>query len=109
MPKHVLNVFPFEPCLLIKPANGGHDRQKEQTEHEIWLRAQPLVQKMADVEEQERCKDNGESPGAQHQDVSVLVDLLSRVFMGRLCRHDSVPLFTKWASIYSLIFTPLPS
>jgi hypothetical protein len=98
--KPVLNVFPFEPGLLIKPADGGHDRQEEQTEHEIGCRAQPLVQKMADVEEQERCEDNGESPGAQHQDVSVLVDLLSRVFMGRLCRHDSVPPFTKWAYVY---------
>ena len=54
MPKHVLNVFPPEPGLLIKPADGGHDRQEEQAEHEIGLRAQPLVQKMADVEEQER-------------------------------------------------------
>jgi hypothetical protein len=27
--------------------------------------------------------------------VSVLVNLLSRVFMGRLCRHDSVPLFLR--------------
>ena len=86
--KPVLNVFPSEPGLLVKPADGGHDRQEEQTEHEIGLRAQPLVQKMADVEEQERCEDNGESPGAQHQDVSVLVNLLSSVFMGRLCRHD---------------------
>ena len=62
-----LNVFPSEPGLLIKPADGSHDRQEEQTEHEIGFRAQPLVQKMADVEEQERCEDNGESPGAQHQ------------------------------------------
>ena len=52
--KPVLNVFPSEPGLLVKPADGGHDRQEEQTEHEIGLRAQPLVQKMADVEEQER-------------------------------------------------------
>jgi hypothetical protein len=46
-----LNVFPSEPGLLIKPADGGHDCQEEQTEHEIGLRAQPLVQKMADVED----------------------------------------------------------
>jgi len=51
----------FEPGLLIKPADGSHDCQEEQTEHEIGLRAQPLVQKMAEVEEQERCEDNGES------------------------------------------------
>jgi len=52
--KPVLYVFALEPGLLIKPADGCHDRQKEQTEHEIGLRAQPLVQKMADVKEQER-------------------------------------------------------
>ena len=94
--KPVLNVFPSEPGLLIKPADGGHDRQEEQTEHEIGLRAKPLVQKMADIEEQERCEDNGESPSAQHQDVSVLVNLLSRVLMGRLCRHDSRPPFLRF-------------
>jgi hypothetical protein len=86
--KPVLNVVPFEPGLLIKPADGGHDCQEEQTEHEIGLRAQSLVQKMAAVEEQERCEDNGESPGTQHQDMSILVHLLSCVLMGRLCRHD---------------------
>lgn len=88
MPKHVLNVFPFEPGLLIESADGGHNRQEEQTEHEIGRRAQPLIQQMSKVEEQERCEDNGESPGAQHQDVSVLVHLLKRVSMGRLCCHD---------------------
>jgi hypothetical protein len=76
MPKHVLNVFPFEPGLLIKPADGGCDRQEEQTQHEIGCRAQPLIQQMTNIEEQEGCEDNGESPGAQHQDVSVLVHLL---------------------------------
>jgi hypothetical protein len=88
MPKHVLNVFPFEPGLLIESANGGHDRQEEQPQHEIGCCAQPLIQQMSKVEEQEGCEDNGESPGTQHQDVSVLVHLLKRVSLGRLCRHD---------------------
>ena len=41
--KPVLNVFPSESGLLIKPADEGHDRQEEQTEHKIGFRAQPLV------------------------------------------------------------------
>jgi hypothetical protein len=88
-----LNVFSLEPGLLIKPADGGHDRQEEQTEHEIGGRSQPLIQQMSKVKEQERCEDNGESPGAQHQDVSVLVHLLKCVSLGRLCRHDPFLLF----------------
>ena len=88
MPKHVLDDFPLEPGLLIQSPDGGHERQEEQPEHEIGRRPQPLIQQVSNVEEQERCEDNGESPSAQHQDVSVLVHLLNRISMGRLCRHD---------------------
>jgi hypothetical protein len=87
-PVELSNLISSHPSLLIESADGGHNRQEEQTEHEIGCRAQPLIQQMSKVEEQERCEDNGESPGAQHQDVSVLVHLLKRVSMGRLCRHD---------------------
>jgi hypothetical protein len=73
--KPVLYVFALEPCLMIKHADGGHNRQEEQPEHEIGRRPQPFIQKMPNVEEKQRRKDNGESPSAQHQDVRILVEI----------------------------------
>ena len=71
-----LYFVPFEPGLLIQPANRGRQSQEEQSEHEIGRRPEPFIQKMTEVKEQQRRDDDRESSGGEHQDVSVLVHLL---------------------------------
>ena len=43
----LLEELPLDPGLLVESADGGHDGQEEQAEHEIGGRAQPLVQEVA--------------------------------------------------------------
>ena len=85
-----LEELPFDPGLLVEPADGGHDGQEEQAEHEIGGRAQPLVQEVTHIQEQKGGHYDHETPGREHQDGAEVVHLLELVpRFGRLGRHGS--------------------
>lgn len=50
-------------CFVIEPHHTEEDRQKEQTEHEIWRGAQVLIELVSQPEEKEGCDHHHETPG----------------------------------------------
>lgn len=80
--------FSFRPCFLVQPADSRHDGEKEQSEHEIGCRSQPLIKQMADVEKQERGDNNDKSPCREHHDGAKLMHMLQVVLMDGVCCYN---------------------
>jgi len=72
------HLFPFQPGLLVEPADGEEEGQEEHPEHEVGGRAEVLVDLEAQVEEQEGGDGDDEAVGAHdHHGIVLVVKSLS--------------------------------
>jgi len=99
-PVESLNLVSSQPGFLIEPTDGQEKGQEEHPEHEVGRRPEILINLESQIQEEEGCKGNHESPAADDHDVLIL--LIYGPLCVLQCCHDLFLLSSFYRSLFQM-------